>query len=162
MKKRESFREGVIGALIDEYELAVKQFNDLILSLDKKTYYNKFSDDKEFGAINLIVRHVIESGEIYISYIQKILLKSKENLDIDIEGTLSQEEACPKLLQQVKSYEIIFEEKWRMSDAEIEMYKINTNWGTIYDLEQLLEHAIVHLYRHKRQIEKSIADYFPS
>lgn len=31
--------------------------------------------------------------------------------------------------------------------------KIVTQWGQYYDVEQLLEHAIVHVMRHRRQIE---------
>ena len=31
---------------------------------------------------------------------------------------------------------------------------IHSGWSVTYDLEQLLEHAIVHVLRHRRQIEK--------
>jgi uncharacterized protein YlzI (FlbEa/FlbD family) len=31
---------------------------------------------------------------------------------------------------------------------------IKVNWGQCYDVEQLMEHAIVHVLRHRRQIEK--------
>jgi hypothetical protein len=43
-------------------------------------------------------------------------------------------------------------------DTEIEEMdnakKIHTAWGQLYDIEQLMEHAIVHILRHRRQIEK--------
>ena len=46
------------------------------------------------------------------------------------------------------------------SNLEIEQLdntkKINVNWGQQYDIEQLVEHAIVHILRHRRQIEKFI------
>ena len=32
--------------------------------------------------------------------------------------------------------------------------KIHSPWGVVYDVEQLMEHAIVHILRHRRQIEK--------
>jgi len=32
--------------------------------------------------------------------------------------------------------------------------KMLTPWGQLYDVEQLLEHAIVHILRHRRQIER--------
>jgi len=31
---------------------------------------------------------------------------------------------------------------------------MKTSWGENYDFEQLLEHAIVHILRHRRQIER--------
>ncbi|AIJ37733.1 hypothetical protein [Flavobacterium psychrophilum] len=34
--------------------------------------------------------------------------------------------------------------------------KMTVNWGEQYDIEQLLEHAIVHILRHRRQIENFI------
>ena len=34
--------------------------------------------------------------------------------------------------------------------------KMTVNWGQQYDIEQLLEHAIVHIFRHRRQIENFI------
>jgi hypothetical protein len=32
--------------------------------------------------------------------------------------------------------------------------KILTRWGQVFDYDQLLEHAIVHILRHRRQIER--------
>jgi hypothetical protein len=47
-----------------------------------------------------------------------------------------------------------------IADAEIEepddTKKIKTSWGQCYDIEQMMEHAIVHILRHRRQIEKFI------
>jgi hypothetical protein len=43
---------------------------------------------------------------------------------------------------------------WEMTDEEIESIIMPTGWGVTYNLEQLLEHAIAHLLRHRRQIEK--------
>jgi hypothetical protein len=42
-------------------------------------------------------------------------------------------------------------------DDDLERYneseKMKTSWGQVYDIEQLFEHAIVHILRHRRQIE---------
>ena len=43
-----------------------------------------------------------------------------------------------------------------MSDEEITGTVINSRWGVVYNVEGLLEHAIVHILRHRRQIEKFI------
>ena len=32
--------------------------------------------------------------------------------------------------------------------------KFKVRWGQTYDVEQLYEHAIVHILRHRRQIER--------
>jgi chromosomal replication initiation ATPase DnaA len=45
-----------------------------------------------------------------------------------------------------------------IKDNELEEFdeslKIKTRWGQLYDIEQITEHAIVHILRHRRQIEK--------
>jgi len=48
------------------------------------------------------------------------------------------------------------EDKWAMSEDESERVTMPTPWGTTYTLEQMLEHAIVHILRHRRQIERLI------
>jgi hypothetical protein len=48
-------------------------------------------------------------------------------------------------------------DKWEYADEEIMKVKMIVRWGTQYDLEQLLEHAVVHILRHRRQIEKFAA-----
>ncbi len=49
------------------------------------------------------------------------------------------------------------ESKLEYSDDDIQKVKMIVRWGPQYDLEQLLEHAVVHILRHRRQIEKFAA-----
>jgi uncharacterized damage-inducible protein DinB len=44
--------------------------------------------------------------------------------------------------------------QWELTDDQIQSVVMPSRWGVTYDLEQLLEHAIVHLLRHRRQIER--------
>lgn len=41
-----------------------------------------------------------------------------------------------------------------MPEDQIEAVEMTADWGPTYDLEQLIEHAIVHILRHRRQIDK--------
>ena len=41
-----------------------------------------------------------------------------------------------------------------MSDQEAVDTKMQVRWGPTYDFEQLFEHAIVHVLRHRRQIDR--------
>jgi hypothetical protein len=50
------------------------------------------------------------------------------------------------------------QDKWEYSDDDIQKVKMIVRWGPQYDLEQLLEHAVVHVLRHRRQIEKFAAN----
>ena len=44
-----------------------------------------------------------------------------------------------------------------MSAEEISRVVVKTRWGPVYDAEGLLEHAIVHILRHRRQLERFIS-----
>jgi uncharacterized damage-inducible protein DinB len=46
--------------------------------------------------------------------------------------------------------------RWEMSHEELSETVIKSRWGVVYNVESLLEHAIVHILRHRRQIEKFI------
>jgi hypothetical protein len=43
---------------------------------------------------------------------------------------------------------------WDMTEEEAIKTVANTAWGQVYDFEQFMEHAIVHVLRHRRQIER--------
>ena len=48
--------------------------------------------------------------------------------------------------------ELVFDTIYYKSNEVIEQWIFNTRWGVTYDFEQLMEHAIVHVLRHGRQI----------
>jgi hypothetical protein len=50
------------------------------------------------------------------------------------------------------------EGKWQLTDEEIQKAEIKVTWGSVYDIEQIIEHAIVHILRHRRQVEKFAAN----
>ena len=51
-----------------------------------------------------------------------------------------------------------FEDKWHLTYGELMNTIIKTSWST-YDLEAITEHAIVHILRHRLQIEKMVSKY---
>ncbi|MCA1632914.1 MAG: hypothetical protein LC802_04130 [Acidobacteria bacterium] len=69
---------------------------------------------------------------------------------------LSRQESLEQLEAALRYTAQTLEGRWEMSDEEISGTVIKSRWGVVYDVEGLLEHAIVHLLRHRRQIEKFI------
>lgn len=71
-----------------------------------------------------------------------------------------------ELLNSIEAYHLALNEMFQYnaqlledhSSLQLEEYKnehkILVRWGQQYDVEQLMEHAIVHVLRHRRQIEK--------
>lgn len=52
-----------------------------------------------------------------------------------------------------------FAGRWEMTDEEMDDVIINTRWGVAYNIEQLLEHATVHVLRHRRQFDKFLLKF---
>lgn len=68
---------------------------------------------------------------------------------------LSKREAAERLDAAVKYTADALDGKRRMTEAEITATVIKGEY--VENLEQLLEHAIVHVLRHRRQIEKFLS-----
>jgi hypothetical protein len=67
---------------------------------------------------------------------------------------LSQREFLEQLDAMLAYTAETLEGRWVMTHEEITSVVIDAGWGVRYDAEQLLEHAVVHVLRHRRQIEK--------
>lgn len=149
-----TYRKGAIGALMDIYEKHIIEFSSFIGNTPGEIYekiIDEKTQDEDCRSIQTIVSHVVNSGFGYANY-----LRDK----FDIEKTsperklFSIEEAIIRLNALIRYTIQTLEGKWEMSDDEILEIKIKTRWKGIYDIEQLLEHAIVHILRHTRQINR--------
>lgn len=145
-------RNGAIGALLDEYSKAIKELQIVIKNLTTAeliTLVDPFTQNPECKSIQTILTHVVSSGFSYAIYIHEL------------------KEASPRIRQSIFRHTALeytndlnelldFTAKTlsHFEDQELEAFQIKTAWGQNYDIEQLMEHAIIHVLRHRRQIEK--------
>jgi uncharacterized damage-inducible protein DinB len=146
------YRPGIIGALIDEYERALLDLARLIKPIDQKKFVevlDEVTNDQHCRSIQRIMEHVISAGYSDADYIRRVFDKSisppPQNLPVDALDAIRQ-------LQMMLEYMIeTFENRWDMVYEELEKTLIKASWGN-YNLEGFLEHALVHVLRHRRQI----------
>lgn len=147
---------GAIGALLDEYEKSIIELNNVILNLttsELTKIIDEETDDEECKSIQTILSHVIESGYTYVIEIRKSL---GENINYTSKNLLSSTQEYAIALDKMFAYnEKLFED---YPNIKLEEYdpnkKFEVRWGQKYDVDQIFEHAIVHILRHRRQIEK--------
>ena len=155
--EKKNYRKGGIGALMDEYERAAVEFINLICYISE-TDFVKIIDtetkDDDCRSVQTIVSHVTNSGYGYANYIRDWYSIPKNSPERKL---LSKEEFFLRFDNMISYTSETIEGKWEYSDDEIQKVKMIVRWGPQYDLEQLLEHAIVHILRHRRQIEKFIS-----
>ena len=153
---KKKFREGPVGAILDEYERAVEEYKQLLLSISSNDYtriIDPRTSDPDCVSVQTITNHVIRAGYGYANYIRRQfkdpLVERKETYDIPDVAAANQE-LDNMLLYNAET----LQNKMNITEKEIIDNPILTNWGQTYDFEQLLEHAIVHVLRHRRQIER--------
>lgn len=151
------YRKGAIGALTDEYEKALNELKTLLLQIPdsefKKIYNIKAHTD--FQSIRNLVLHITNSGYVYANHIRK---RFDQNYTVPKIEIIKTEQGIFKLDEMFKYTVETFEDKWLLTDDELLNTIIKTSWTT-YDLEAIIEHAIVHILRHRLQIEKMIIKY---
>ncbi|MEW6733955.1 MAG: DinB family protein [Acidobacteriota bacterium] len=157
MEIQKEYRKGAIGALMDEYERATLELKRVIESVTDSEFeriVDKETSDESCRSIQTIAGHVVIAGYAYANYIRE---QFKISTTASQDGLLSRSQSLIKLNEILTYTEQTLEGRWLMSEQAISSIVIKTRWGVTYDLEQLLEHAIVHILRHRRQIEKFIA-----
>jgi uncharacterized damage-inducible protein DinB len=145
---------GSTKALLEEYKKAVDELINVIRPLD----YNQLSaiadnetKDADCKSIQTVLTHVVSSGYGYSVSIENSIGINSIRPDAALYDSVNH--YSEQLNSMFEYCENIFK---KFPDIEIEetdnSKKINVRWGQQYDIEQLLEHAIVHVLRHRRQI----------
>jgi len=158
---KDSNLTGAIAALMDEYKKAV---NELIVVIEPISQHlltktiEPESSNTDCISIQTILTHVTASMFSYAVYIENSIgLKTvrPERLQFDhITPYIS------RLREALKYNEDFFARYPNITTEEFDQSKkINTRWGQQYDVEQMLEHAIVHILRHRRQIKNALIQF---
>ena len=149
-------RPGAVGALLDIYEQAILDLTNTIKSIPDNVLTNIIDEkttSEDCKSIQAILSHVVSSGYSYAISIHNLKGHNMRRPDKVFHVTIA--EYMKDLTNVFIFTESVFS---KIKDDELEQYddslKIKTGWGQLYDIEQLTEHAIVHVLRHKRQIEK--------
>jgi hypothetical protein len=149
-----TYRTGPVGALMDEYERAVGELIRVLEPLaddDYERICDTDTKDEDCRSVQTIMTHVVRAGFGYAGMLRDAW---------GIERVVRSSDPLPRAavataLRGMLDYMIeTLGGKWSMSEEEATSMEIRARWGPVYDFEQLFEHAIVHILRHRRQIER--------
>ena len=152
-----NYRKGGIGAVMDEYERAATELINLVENISDNDFVKIIdteTNDEDCRSVQTIVSHITNSGFGYANYIRDWFSIQKNSPERKL---LSRDEFLVRFNQMLVYTSETLEGKWEYSDEDIQKVKMTVRWGPQYDLEQLLEHAVLHILRHRRQIEKFAA-----
>lgn len=146
-------RKGALGALLDEYERVATELRRVIAALTEEEFVRLVdpnTKDENCRSAQTIMAHVVSAGYGYAAYIRAVFGMSTERPP---KRLLAFNEVLQEFELMLAFTVATLEGRGKMTAAEIRSTSMHTNWGVTYDLEQMLEHAIVHVMRHRRQIE---------
>lgn len=147
---------GAIGALLDEYEKAINELKVLIqdVTVDQLVQIvDAETKDEDCRSIQTILTHVVKAGYTYSIMVrnskgEELAFSERKQLDTIKEYLSAIDEMFAYNVEVFQSYPNI-----KMEEHEEEK-KMKARWGQTFDVDQLMEHAIVHILRHRRQIER--------
>jgi len=152
--------QGGLGAILDEYKKASEEYINVLQKISREDFIkivDHKTDDEDCRSIQTISRHVIRSGYGYANYILNAL-----NITVDFpkadEMTIEKSEDAINEIRKMIKYNIHNLYEVNREQIKNNMYSIKfiTRWKEEFNFEQILEHAVVHILRHRRQVEKFI------
>jgi len=151
-----NYRQGAIGALLDEYERALADLKKVIAEIPDHALaviVDPQTNDDNCRSIQTVLSHVVHSGFGYATSISNLKGHNKIRPEKVFHMTVAE-----YLIDLDGVFDLTEKVFGEFNDDELEQFdnslKIKARWGQVYDIEQMMEHAIVHLLRHRRQLEK--------
>jgi len=139
---------------MDEYERASAELKTILNKMSAEDFVkivDPDTKDEDCRSVQTIMNHVVRAGYGYSNYLRK-------EFGINSDDPAYQINNAPEAIshfERMLEYTVqTLEGRWEMTEEEITNIKIITRWGTTLHMETLLEHAIVHILRHRRQIER--------
>ena len=147
---------GAIGALLDEYEKSILDLSKLLRTVEASQLIKVVdheTGDEDCRSIQTIMTHVVFAGYNYTDIIRNKYVCEVEHKKKELKSTI--EGYRSELINMFAYAERLFLENPSLPIEEGDVdNKMHVSWGQSYDIEQLMEHAIVHILRHRRQIER--------
>jgi len=145
---------GAIGALLDEYERAIIDLKMVVEKVSSEELVKVIDAETENSAcksIQTILTHVSRAGHRYV---------------VEARNVQGEENAFPeeKLFDTIEKYQTELDNMFKYTEKlfddypEMDLYKkVDIRWKQIVNLDLLFEHTIVHVLRHRRQIERFLS-----
>lgn len=147
---------GAVGALLDEYERAISELSDLLdtVSPEQLSFIvDTETEDEDCRSIQTIMTHVVSAGYNYATTIRNRYTEKTVSRDKVVRNSIHEYKS--ELIEMFRYTENVFSENLNLPIEEMNAEnKMLVSWGQLYDIDQLMEHAIVHILRHRRQIER--------
>lgn len=143
-------------------EVYLRCIEDMIVDIQHldavalSTVRDAYTEDEDCRSIASLLAHVVCSGHGYIVSLRRA---SGEKVDYPVRRLRDTPMSYIADLRGMHEAALrFFEQRVMQSLLEMEeLRSVTVPSGRVYDVEQLMEHAIVHVLRHQRQLRRFLA-----
>jgi hypothetical protein len=144
---------GPFGALMDEYARAALELCAVFETVAPERFTRERPDpDPEMVSLQAVGLHVATSAHNYATYLRRprnLPWTPADRTPLESPGDLR-----PRLAAALRYMEGALAGLYDADESIWTALRCQMSWGPVFDPEMLLEHAIVHLLRHRRQVER--------
>lgn len=141
---------------MDEYARAAGEFCAVAATFDQARFESvRPANDQNTRTPRGVCTHVVQAAHRYLNYIRKARGIDFVDAFVVDPATVTSPTDVPGLLADAISLtEDVVEPLLGLDEQGIQALSFNVRWGPRYDPEMILEHAVCHLLRHRRQLER--------
>lgn len=147
---------GPWGALMDEYARAAADLCRVVEALPAGAYAaQRPGPDEHTISPQSIAAHVVGAARRYADYIRRALGLPYEERFVLADSEVALPGALRRHLAAALTYtEQALDPLRDWPEERVIALTFKVRWGPTYDPEMLLEHAVCHLLRHRRQLQR--------
>ena len=150
-----SKNKNAVNAVLSEYQKAILELQAVIKNIsdeDLAFIVDSKTNNPDCKSIQTVLAHIVSSGYSYCIYIREL-----KNENIIRPGKINRKSVSEYIKDLDDVLQFTYDTFSTIFDNDLERFdeseKMKTSWKQLYDIEQMMEHAIVHVLRHRRQIE---------
>jgi hypothetical protein len=153
------FKSNAVRSCVELHEIEIDRFYRTWQAFRASGTPLPVTDDPSYESADHLAGHVFRSARSYLTWIGECVNRPVIGLDPDTDRV--------SVARKGRAFVDEVLAAWRrhlalLEDGELAPTVYKSRWGEDYNIEQMLEHAVVHPMRHRIQLERLMAERDPS
>ncbi len=145
------FKSNAVRSCVELHEIELKRFYEVWERFRASGIALPASDDPSYQSVDHLGGHVLRAARNYLTWIGEFVKREVTDVDLDTDA--------PSIARKGRAFADQVLAAWRrhlarLEDRELSPATRKSRWGEDYNIEQMLEHAVVHPMRHRIQLER--------
>ena len=145
------FRSNAVRSCVELHAIEMNHFFEVWLAFRAAGIELPRSSDPNYASADHLGGHVLRASRNYLTWIGDCVKRPVTDVDLDNDQVSVAAKGRAFLDEVLAAWPRHLE---RLEDAELAPAAYKSRWGEDYNIEQMLEHAIVHPMRHRIQLER--------